>query len=190
MIKHEVTSLERYITSVNGKAVFCLIHDTAPIGPGTVHGRRCRVSHMFRYAACGIREVVDTVPLHKPRPLLKLGHHFITAARPIHLGLQLTERFRITIAGHLFPSILKRDHIIVQFTVPKTFIAPEKIGTAVIVNEYRRVNKAESLGQRFAYGIPPWALRIICNSHSQGIAAGGYIAADIPVPLAVALHTL
>ena len=145
---------------------------------------------MLGNAACGIRDVVSAVALHHPRTLLVLGHHLVAALSPVHLGLQLAKALRIMITRNLLPAVLERHHIIIQLAVPESLVTPEQVSAAVIVHKHGGVDKAETLGQRTANGIRPGTLRIIGHSHSQSVAAVSLVAAYVPIPLAVALHTL
>ncbi len=94
--------------------------------------------------------------------------------------------------GHLHDLAGERHHVSVEAGIPQAVVAPEEIGLAVIVDKDRRVDISErTRHQRPSQSILVRAGRTVGDSHSYAVdMAGGVLGADIPIPLAVALHRL
>ena len=185
MVEHIVVALEVDGAAVDGEAVDRLVHNPAPESPRAVNARRGRVGHIFRHTACRINQIVEAFALVDPRSLLVLGHGLVLSYLPVHLHLEISEGLRVAVAVNFAITVLERNHIVVELAVPEALVAPEKVGRAVIVDEYGRIDETETGRKRPSDGVLPRPLRVIGHCYCESISALLGTAAEIPVPLAV-----
>ena len=189
MVEHVATSLELDVPAVDREAVVRCIHDLAAVGPGAVDRRCRRVGHVFGNSARGVGEVVGSIALHHPRPLLVGDDWLLLAVRPVHAHGLRAEALLVVEPGNLAPSVLERHHVRVELAVPASLVAPEKIGPSVVVYEDGRVNERRTNGEGLPDRVAVRPIRTVRNSDANRVALRT-VAADVPVPLPSALDGL
>ena len=171
------------------EAVLREVHDLAAVGPGTDRRRRRRIGHVLGHAARRIGEVVGVAALHEPGSLLVRDDRLLLAVRPVHARELRSKSLLILKPGHLAPTILERDHVLVQFADLTRLVTPDEIRSIVIINEHRRIDERRSDSKGSPDRIGPRTCGTVRDRDADRIALVA-IAADVPVPLAVALDGL